>query len=87
MIPNAQYSPEGKIFLRFYQPVPKLIKVGNLSFNFVVRLGISICLVDEEDVPQLLALQGGCCGRKRQIVALASYEAANLWSTGERGRR
>ena len=83
MIADAQYI-DGKVALRYDQPIPKLIKVGTENYTFVVRLGISICLVDESIVSKFLEIKGGCCNRERKIFKLASFEAANLWRTGTR---
>ena len=83
MIPNAIYS-EGKVALRYYQPAPKYVKIGNKEYVTDVKHSVSMLLVPEEDVPALLAHEGGCCGGKRRVFSLASQEAFNVWSTGHR---
>jgi hypothetical protein len=83
-IPGAQYIGD-KVAVRYYQPIPKLLTVRGLGdIYFQVKMGISLALVDESIVPRLLAIRGGCCGRNRQIVQLASPEARNLWYNGTR---
>ena len=81
---GAQYIGD-KVAVRYYQPIPKLLTVRGLGdIFFHVKMGISLALVDESIVPRLLAIRGGCCGRNRQIIQLASPEARNLWYTETR---
>ena len=83
-IPDAIYDKEGKIFLRYDQPAPRVVQISNITVNFDVKRNISLALVDEALVPQLLNINGGCCDKKRKIFKLASFEAVNLWTTGTR---
>lgn len=75
-------SPEGKVYLRYYQPIPKYVQLGKREFATSVQHGISMLLVDEADVPAFLALEGGCCGGKRKIFGYASPNAVSVWLTG-----
>jgi len=83
MIPNAQYS-DGLVFVRYHQPVPKYVKIGNREYVCDVRYGVSMLLVTEEEVPALLAFEGGCCGGKKKVFSLAGEGAVKVWQTGGR---
>ena len=83
MIEGAVYS-DGKVAVRYYQPVPKYVNIGGKEYVCTVRHGVSLLLVDESEVPALLAAEGGCCGGKRKIFALCGQEAFSVWSTGNR---
>jgi hypothetical protein len=83
MIDGAVYS-DGKVAIRYYQPIPKYIKIGNKEYVTDVKFGVSLVLVEESEVPALLAAEGGCCGGKRKIFSLCGQEAFNVWSTGNR---
>ena len=83
MIEGAIYS-DGKVAVRYYQPVPKYVQIGDKEYVCDVKWGVSMLLVSESEVPALLAAEGGCCGSKRKIFALCNQEAFNVWSTGDR---
>lgn len=72
----------GKIYLKYYMPVPKLIRIGKKEYITTVRHGISMLLVDESEVEPLLNFLGGCCGQKRKVFSLASEQAVNVFLTG-----
>jgi hypothetical protein len=82
MIPNAQYS-DGLVFLRYYQPIPKYVKIGSREYVCNVQHGVSMLLVTEEEVPALLDFVGGCCGGQKKVFSLASETAVKVWKTGE----
>lgn len=84
MIANAVYSSDGKVAVRYYQPVPKYVIVGSKEYVCDVKHHVSMLLVSEEEVPALLSHKGGCCGKQRLVFSLASQEAFNFWSTGQR---
>ena len=83
MIPNAVYH-DGKIALRYYQPIPKYVRVGQNEYVCDVRYGVSLLLVSEEEVAPLLSVIGGCCGGQRKVFSLCGQEAFNVWRTGNR---
>ena len=83
MIENAVYS-NGKVAVRYYQPTPKYVRIGDKEYVCTVQHGVSLLLVDESEVPALLAVEGGCCGGKRKIFSLCGQEAFNVWATGDR---
>jgi len=85
MIDGAFYV-DGKVVLRYHQPIPKLIKIGDKNFYFDPKHGVSLSLVNEEDVPALLAYLGGCCGGKKHVISLASEAIYKHWQDGQGGR-
>jgi hypothetical protein len=85
MIEGAYYV-DGKVALRYYQPIPKMIKVENENYFFDCQHGISMAFVEEKDVPKLLSFLGGCCGGKRLVISLASEAIYKHWLEGRGGR-
>lgn len=86
MIDGAVYTPEGKVVLRYKDPMPKVVKIGNRTFVFDCRYGVSLLFADEQDVPSLLLVEGGCCGGRHRVVSLASPVAYSHWQDGLGGR-
>lgn len=76
----------GKVVLRYFQPMPKLIKVSGQNVYFDAQHGISLAFVDESLVNPLLSHLGGCCGQKRQIIFLATQTQYQHWLDGNGGR-
>jgi hypothetical protein len=83
MIENAIYH-EGKVAVRFHQPIPKYVRTGKNEYVCDVRHGVSLLLVSEEEAAPLLAVEGGCCGGKKKVFSLCGQEAFNVWLTGNR---
>lgn len=83
MIEGAVYH-NGKVALRYYQPIPKFINVSGKEYVCNVQHGVSVVLVDESEVPAFLSVIGGCCGGQRKLFALCGQEAFNVWATGNR---
>lgn len=83
MIDGAVYH-DGKVAVRYYQPIPKFVKAGGKEYVCSVKNSVSILLVDEGEVPALLDIVGGCCGGQRKVFSLCGKEAFNVWLTGER---
>lgn len=83
MIDNAVYR-EGMVAVRYYQPVPKYIRIGNKEYVCSVQHSVSLLFVPEEEVGSLLSYKGGCCGGQRLVFSLASQDALNVWMTGNR---
>lgn len=83
---NAVYNESGKVVLRYYQPSPKLIKVGGQDVYFDAQHAISLAFVDEALVPQMLAYKGGCCGKSQQVIFLATQTQYQHWLDGQGGR-
>jgi hypothetical protein len=75
---------DGKVAVRYHQPIPKYIKIGKKEYVCDVKHSVSMLLVDEEEVPALLNFLGGCCGGKKKVFSLPSEEAYNIWLTGHR---
>lgn len=83
--PDAVYV-DGKVVLWYFQPMPKAIQIGSKITVFTPEHGVSLALVDEADVQSLLDFKGGCCGRKRQVVHLATPTLYSHWKDGKGGR-
>lgn len=79
-------DPNGKIILRYYQPMPKLVKIGNKTISFDSQHAISLAFVDDEDVEPLLNYLGGCCGKKQKVIFLATEVQYEHWKYGKGGR-
>lgn len=75
---------DGKIALVYFQPMPKLVKVGANSYFFDCQHGISLALVPKEVAQSLLDYLGGCCGGKRKVISLASPAVYKHWQSGDR---
>ena len=75
---------DGKIAIRYYQPIPKYVQIGKKEYVCDVRHGVSILLVEENEVQPLLGVRGGCCGGQRKVFMLPNQEAVNVWQTGDR---
>jgi len=80
------YNEAGKVAIRYFQPVPKMVRLGAESIYFDCQHGISMAFVDENIVPQLLAFRGGCCGQKQQVMFEASEVQYSHWKDGKGGR-
>lgn len=80
------YTPDGKVALTYYQPIPKLVSLQGKSVYFDCQYGISMAFVDEGDVEPLLSVLGGCCGGKKTIIHLASQVQYEHWKNGNGGR-
>jgi hypothetical protein len=85
MIDGAFYV-DGKVALRYYQPIPKHVKVGNKDYIFQCGHGISLIFVPEEEVPPLLNFLGGCCGGRKKVISLCSQVLYSHWLDGQGGR-
>lgn len=85
MIADAVYV-DGKVAVWYYQPMPKAIKIENQTVVFDCEHAVSMAFVDESLVAPLLAFKGGCCGRQRQVVFLATPVLYSHWKDGKGGR-
>lgn len=85
MIEGAIYV-DGKVVVRYNQPIPKYIKVGTKDYVFDVNYGVSVCFVDESDVQSILDYRGGCCGRRQQVITICSQSAYSHYLDGLGGR-
>lgn len=83
MIEGAQYI-EGKVALRYHQPIPKLFNINGKDLMTDVRSGVSLLLVEEADVPSALAHSTTCCGnQKKMSFSLATELAVKVWRDGQ----
>lgn len=68
--------------LAYFQPIEKLVSVGKKRYMFQIRHTVSLCEVDDEDVPAMLAIKGGCCGRRQQVCHIANENEIKMWELG-----
>ena len=88
MIEGAVYTPEGKVVLRYKDPMPKTVRIDNKDIFFDCKFGVSLAFVDESLVPQLLAYVKTCCGGSRtHPITLASEVAYSHYQNGLGGRQ
>lgn len=83
---DKTYDENGKVALRYFQPIPKMIKVQGQNVFFDAQHGISLAFVDENLVQPLVSFLGGCCGQKRQIIFPATLTQYQHWKDGNGGR-
>jgi hypothetical protein len=82
MINGALYKND-KVVLRYYQPIPKLVKANGKEYVCDVKHSVSLLFVEESEVHALLAVKGGCCGGQRLVFSLCSPLAYQVWETGK----
>jgi hypothetical protein len=71
----------GQTAMVYRQPIPNRIKVGDKIYDFVIKRGIALAWVDEEDIGQIMSVTKSCCGgNKRAAYAFASQGQINVWS-------
>ncbi len=79
-------TPDGKVVVIYYQPMPKRVNVQGTDVYFDCQHGLSLAFVDESQVAPMLAFKGGCCGGKRQVIYLATEVQYKHWLDGNGGR-
>lgn len=79
-------TKDGNVAVVYYQPIPKLVKIGEIDLYFTPQFGVSMAFAPEEAVPPLLAFRGGCCGSSRQVIFLANEAQYKHWQDGNGGR-
>lgn len=87
MIAGAIYSPDGKVAIRYKEPIPKYATVNGHEYVFSARFSVSLAWVDENDVPALLAAppKRSCCGGGAgSMFSLANQASINCWTDGSR---
>lgn len=86
MIDGAVYTQDGKVVLRYAQPIDKYIRVGEAEYVFKCQHATSLAFVDEAHVSSMLEYLGGCCGKRQKVISLASPAAYAHWQDGQGGR-
>jgi len=75
----------GKVAIQYYETMPKLITVRKKQYAFVVQHNVCMAWVDAEDVADILAITGGCCGKKNPgVYRYANELAVKIFETGDR---
>lgn len=81
MVQNEQ----GQIAIEYYQCVPKQVTVHKKTYCFVIQWNVCLAWVEPEDVPEILAIKGGCCGQKKAgVFRYANQGNVNIWTRGRR---
>ena len=64
-----------------YMGMDHAIKANGKDYAFVNHGGVSLCMVDEEDVPAVLSLKKMCCGgrKKKQLFQPANQAQIDFW--------
>ena len=58
------------------------VEVNGHKYAFLHRKGMSMCGIEEEDVPKILSLSRVCCGgRRKKLFQHASPGQIDVWST------
>ena len=69
-----------KVALVRYMPLEQTVQIGDKTYAFVNRGGVSLCYVDPEDVEAVLQVTKVCCGgRKRRIFQHANQAQIDFW--------
>lgn len=69
-------------YVKYFQPVPHVVRVGNKEYFFRVKYGICMAEVDDRDVEKVLSLRRKICcgGNVRSEYKLASDAEVRIWS-------
>lgn len=71
----------GEVAIRHYQPIQKLITVGNTSYVFIPKFNISIAWIKPEHVDTVLRMRKSCCGnRKHKMFTITDQTHVDRWS-------
>ena len=63
-----------------YMPLGQTVDVNGKTYVFDPRGGVSLCWVEEEDVPAVLDIMKVCCGgRRRRIFQHANQAQIDFW--------
>lgn len=73
-----QTNNHGQIALKHMKGGQRLV-YGTV---FIPRANISLAWVDPENVPQLLAVKGGCCGGEKPVIFYANENDVRQWTNG-----
>jgi hypothetical protein len=67
-------NENGQVAVKYYQPVPQVIKVNGRTYVFSVNKSLSIAWVEPEDVNAILNITKVCCGGQRNKVFRLEHE-------------
>ena len=83
MIEGAISDENGNIAIKYYQTIPKIVKVGGSEYLFQVRANICMAWIPEEYGNIILAKTKVCCGgNKRKVFRLANENDVRRWTVG-----
>jgi hypothetical protein len=74
-------NEQGQIAIVNVQPIPYTIKVGEVTYQFIIKNGIALAWVNEEHTGKIFEVTRICCnGNIRHIFRYATQSQVNVWS-------
>lgn len=85
---NLIQNDIGEVAIAYHQPSQVLISGQRMAtgrdYVFVTKFnGVCMAWVDQADVPQLLEMRGGCCGKRKPLFSYANEAQVSIWSGGD----
>jgi hypothetical protein len=75
--------------MAYYQPSQVMVSGQRVpskrDYVFTVQRGVSLAWVDAQDVTELRAMSGGCCGKRKRLFSYATEGQISIWTNGTRG--
>lgn len=71
---------DGWIAVKYLQNVPHVVFVKGMGYAFVVQHNVNLTWVDPDHLDAMMAIKGGCCGKKKQKYRLANESDVFQWS-------
>ncbi len=79
----------GEIAIAHHQPAQAYVSSNRTpsrtAYVFSVQRAVSLTWVRPEDAEAVLAIRGGCCGRRQKLFAYATQGQVSVWTNGTRG--
>jgi len=80
-MPNQQVNEQGQVAIKFYQTLPRVVRVGGVDYAFVVRANICLAWINSEHVGIILAMKHKCCGDSyNQAYFYANESDVRRWT-------
>lgn len=80
---DKQINDAGQVAVKYYQQIPKQVKVMGTLYIFGIRAQISMAWINPEHVDSVLSIRGGCCGAKKPgVFRLANEADVRRWTNG-----
>ena len=76
-------NENGDVAVCYYQTTPKVIRVNDYEYAFVVKANVCLSWIHEQDVVAMLKITKTCCGgNAKKVCRLASEADARRWTVG-----
>ena len=74
-------NTDGKVAVKYYQPTPKRVVIGNTVYDFVYRNYVSLAWINPEDVDKILSITNSSCNCSKgtSIFRLANERDVLIW--------